>query len=198
VLVPRAAGVLSALGLAVSDLRRDYVAAFLAELDVLDRRRIGAAFAELEARAAAGLDAPRLQRLADLRYRGQSFELTVPADDLDALAGRFAAAHRRRYGFDLPGEPVEVVSVRVTATVAVPKPRPAAAPPAPGGAAPASRPVHVDGAWQQAQVLRPGQLAPGVSLEGPAVVEFLESTCLVRPGWRAAFDDAGALVLERT
>jgi N-methylhydantoinase A len=197
VLVPRAAGVLSALGLAISDLRRDYVAAYLGELADLDAASLDRAFAVLERRASGDLDAPVLRRLADLRYRGQSFELTVPADDLDGLADRFAAAHRRRYGFDLPGEEVQIVSVRLTASVAVPKPR-VEAPPRVDGAPERTRAAYVDGAWVQVPVRLRDELGTGDSLAGPAVVEFPESTCVVRPGWLASVDAAGALVLERS
>src|SRR5262249_36487697 len=88
VLVPRAGGVLSALGLAISDLRRDYVAALVGDLDALETTDIDAAFAELEKRAAEEQPGSTLRRCADLRYLGQSFELTVDADDLDDLAAR--------------------------------------------------------------------------------------------------------------
>src|SRR5436190_12638726 len=76
-LVPRAGGVLSALGLAMSDVRRDYVRPLLGGADA------EAAFADMEERAREELEDPELRRRADLRYRGQSFELTVEADDLE-------------------------------------------------------------------------------------------------------------------
>ena len=90
VLVPEAAGVLSALGLALSDERRDRVESYVRLLD------------EVGELPAAGE--------ADLRYRGQSFELTVPlgAD----LAGAFHRAHEARYGYADPERPVELVAVR--------------------------------------------------------------------------------------
>jgi N-methylhydantoinase A len=196
VLVPRAAGVLSALGLAISELRRDYVAAFFADVTTLDRARMDDAFAELETRARDDLAAPELRRAADLRYRGQSFELTVAADDVDALRARFAAAHRRRYGFELQGEDVEVVSIRLTATVPVPG-APVAAPPAGRAAEGRTRAASFDGVWHETPVHAADELGAGDRFAGPAIVEFAESTCVVRPGWSATVDDAGALVLER-
>jgi N-methylhydantoinase A len=90
VLVPEAAGVLSALGLAVADERRDAVRTVLAPL---------AEAGELPAEGEA-----------DLRYRGQSFELTVPLGD--GLAERFHAAHRERYGYADRERPIELVAVR--------------------------------------------------------------------------------------
>src|SRR6185437_10830648 len=169
VLVPRAAGVLSALGLASADLRRDYVGAFLADLDTLDRTACESAYAELEAQARRELGSPDLRRLDDLRYRSQSFELTVPAAPLEGLGERFAAAHRRRYGFELPVEDVQIVSIRLTATVPVERPqltRPA------GGvlAACRNRAAWFDGGWSEVPVRAPDELAPGRPLAGPAIV----------------------------
>jgi N-methylhydantoinase A len=90
VLVPEAAGVLSALGLAVGDERRDQVESFVCPLD--------------EAGELPG------DGEADLRYAGQSFELTVPlAED---LAGAFHRAHEARYGYADPARPIELVAVR--------------------------------------------------------------------------------------
>ena len=79
VLVPEACGVLSALGLAISDLRSDAARAFLHPLDELDHSALEEAFAALAEEATAGLPAgARVARAADLRYRGQAFELSVP------------------------------------------------------------------------------------------------------------------------
>jgi N-methylhydantoinase A len=100
VLVPRASGMLSALGLAVADLRRDYV---------------GGSFEEMEGRAAADLPGASVARFVDARYPGQSHELTIP-DGRD-----FHAAHELRYGFRLDAEP-QVVTRRVVATLARPRP----------------------------------------------------------------------------
>src|SRR3981081_4462607 len=138
VLAPRAGGVLSALGLAISDLRRDDVAPWLAPLDEVAEEQLARAFAVLEATAGADLESPRFQRRADLRYRLQSYELTVDADDLGALPERFAEAHEQRYGYRVDGEPIELVNLRLTTTGAVPKPELREAP-ATGGRAPRRR-----------------------------------------------------------
>ncbi len=122
VLVPRASGVLSALGLAVTEARRDRSSPFLARLDELDETDLDRRFVELEAEAAAGLPGAALERSADLRYRGQGFELTVPACDPAGLAERFAKVHEERYGYRLDA-PVEVVAVRVTARAHAPETR---------------------------------------------------------------------------
>jgi N-methylhydantoinase A len=196
IFVPRAGGVLSALGLAISDLRRDYVRAFLGDLAASDSAAIESVFVELERAAAAALHEPSFRRLADLRYRGQAFELTVAADDLDALPARFAEAHRRRYGFELSGEPIQIVSLRLSAAVAVAKPRLASPPPDDGGPVEHRR-AYVDDVWEDVAVIRHSALAPGARIPGPAIVEFPEATCLVRSGWHSTVEAAGALVLER-
>ncbi len=166
VLVPRASGVLSALGLAVADLRRDYV---------------GRTFEELEGHV--DLAGAALGRYADMRYPGQSHELTVE-DGAD-----FAAAHEQRYGFRLDGEP-EVVVRRLVATVRRPKPqlRAPAGEPARG-----TRRAYLDGERRELPVLGPGGAATG-----PAIVELPEATCLVRAGWGGDTDAHGTLVLERS
>ncbi len=196
VLVPRAGGVLSALGLAISDVRRDYARTLLSPLADLDRAAAEAAFAGLEETARDDLEAPALRRRADLRYRRQAFELTVDADDLDALAGRFHAAHEQRYGYRMDEEPVELVSLRLVATVAVERPElhedePAAEPRR------RTRTARFDGEPQEVPVLSRAELGRGSRVRGPAIVEFAEATCAVRPGWAGAIDAAGTLVLER-
>ena len=198
VLVSRAAGVLSALGLAISDVRRDEVRALPAPLADLEPGRVQDAFAELEEAVAADLGAgARRERRADLRYRGQSFELTVAAPDLDGLAERFHSEHERRYGYRMDDEPVELVNVRLVATVAVDKPPLRAAEAAGEPPAPGERRARFGGEWAAAAVWAGERLSAGAEVRGPALVELPEATCVVAPGWRGRVDDAGTLVLER-
>ena len=200
ILFPRAGGVLSALGLAVSDLRRDYVAPLFGDAANLAADDIEAAFAALERRAAADLPAPvSLRRFADARFNGQSFELTIPVAEPSQLPAAFRAAHQARYGYELPDTPVELVAVRVTGTSAVPKPNlGGGAHHAGAQAEPEQRPAYFDGEWCDTEIFAIENLAAGDSFAGPAVVEFPEATCVVRPGWTATLDTAGALVLERS
>ncbi|MDQ3985444.1 MAG: hydantoinase/oxoprolinase family protein, partial [Actinomycetota bacterium] len=165
VLVPGSGGVLSALGLAISDMRRDYVSSVIPTRDEPD---LDPTFRELETTAAKDLPGAELIRSADLRYRGQSFELTVEGDDLDKLRDAFHRAHARRYGFELSFEPVEVVNCRLTATIAAPKPKLAAP----------------DGNGQRVD--------PGT------IVKLAETTCVVGPDWEGRVDERGTLILKRT
>jgi N-methylhydantoinase A len=196
VLAPRAGGVLSALGLAVSELRRDYVAPLLGELRSIGHDQLEAAFAALEQEALNDQPGATCSRLADLRYGGQSFELTVPADDAGQLATAFAEAHDQRYGYQVPDGSPEIVNVRVVATVETAQP--SLHEPAGGPAEPAERRrAHFDGAWHDTPVFQRDQLGAGSPVEGPAIVEFAEATCVVRPGWAGRVDEVGTLVLER-
>ncbi len=194
VLLPRAAGVLSALGLAVSDVRRDLVTPFVGR----DPAELATAYGDLEAAAAAQLDGPVTERRADLRYAGQSFELTVAGADRDGLVAAFHAEHERRYGHRIPDEPVEIVTLRLVATV--PGAAPALTEPDPPGGDPVTgrRAVRLDTGEVDAAVLDRSLMGRGSQVTGPAVVELAEATWLVRPGWSGRVDDIGTLVLERT
>jgi N-methylhydantoinase A len=196
ILVPRASGVLSALGLAISDLRRDYVAPLVAGLEELDAGALEEAYAALESRAAADLAGSACTRHADLRYRQQSFELTVAADDPGALAEAFHRAHVRRYGYEMRDEPVQLVAVRVVATVPVEKPVPREEPGSGHGPA-GRRRANFDGEWMEVGVHRREQMGAGDRVEGPALVELPEATCVVRAGWSGEIDATGTLVLRR-
>lgn len=109
VIVPQHAGVLSALGMLSADCVRDFSQSTLGH-------DVNEVFTELEARAsrefaAEGLPQVHFERQIDLRYEGQSFEITVPAADRD----RFHDAHRKRYGYDHSGLAVEAVTARIRA-----------------------------------------------------------------------------------
>jgi N-methylhydantoinase A len=199
VLLPRAGGVLSALGLAISDLRRDYVRPLLGALAEVSAADLEAGYARLEEQATRDLGEPSMERLADLRYRGQSFELTVPFGGLDELESRFHVEHSQRYGYRMDGEPVELVSLRLIATVEVPKPELRADPAGETSTSPPRRrAVNLDGEWHEVAIVEGGGLAPGAPVGGPVVVEYPESTVVVRPGWRGTVDRVGSLELERT
>jgi N-methylhydantoinase A len=135
----------------------------------------------------------------ELRYAGQSFELTVrdtgpePATP-DWLRERFAEQHRRRYGYhDQEGE-VELVNVRVSALGERPSVRLA------GGAHERCERrrtrVALAGDWLQAELWR-GQPATGERIAGPALCAMPESTLLVPPGWSGTVDALGTIALER-
>ena len=195
VLVPRAAGVLSALGLAISELRRDYVARVPRRRSAtLDRRALEAAFAPLEEHA-AGPSSPRpeLRRFADLRYRGQSFELTVPADRARRARGPLRARSPQRYGFELPGEDVQVVALRLTATV---RRREAAAARRRAASAECSAEQRLRTSTAHGSDVPVAAPASSRRTTGSTARRSSSSPrrrASIRPGWSASIDAAGAL-----
>ena len=126
ILCPRASGVLAALGLVVGDRRRDAQRSVLRSGDDFTAEAVRADVEDLAATARDALgepDAP-LRVVYELRYRGQAFELAVERDgvaDPDDLKDAFADLHEERYGYRDPDSPVELVTVRVTATVPGPE-----------------------------------------------------------------------------
>ena len=204
VLVPPFPGVLSAFGMAAAPVTRDEVQAFLSpvpERDGAFSRRLSGAFGRLEARARRGVGARvRVTRSIDLRYAGQSYELTVPAAanaTPRALLAAFHRAHERRYGHADPNRAVEAVALRVrvespAAPVRVPALRRGDA----KRALLERRTVRFD-RERATPVYDRDELRAGARLRGPALVVQLDATTVVPRGWRGAVDRAGNLVLER-
>jgi len=181
-----ASGVLSAVGLAAAERRRDASRSLLrplAEVEAIDR-----AVAEL----AGAEDGEEVRGAADLRYVGQSFELLIPFDDPDGLADAFHAEHERRYGHADRDRPVELVTLRAAAV----RPGAEVRLTAGGDVERAGRTIRWEGEDIEAAVLSGTGLPPGTRVDGPALVEFPETTCLVPPGWSGAADDQGILRLE--
>jgi N-methylhydantoinase A len=200
ILCPRASGVLSALGLAAADRRATEQRTVLLAGEELTDAALAAARGELAAAARATLGAPdaRVELAHDVRYRGQAHELTVrdlAHPGLAALREAFEALHVERYGYRDDGTPVELVTIRATASVAGPELDLAAG----DGAAQwerSGREVVFDGERHDAEILR-GEPAPGERVAGPAVCELPEATLVVPPGWSGSVDEAGTLVLRR-
>jgi len=155
-----------------------------------------AAFTEMEAAAMTYLDGSQTQRFADLRYAGQSFELTVPGSAGAELVRAFHAEHERRYGHRIDDEPVEIVNIRLVATVPGATPD-LHEPDQPGDPVVGRRTVFTDSGTVDALVLDRTAMGRGSRVKGVAVVEFPESTCLVRSGWSGVVDEVGTLVLTR-
>ena len=195
ILCPRASGVLAALGLVISDRRRDVQRSVL-----LAGAELTAAALREEIDALGERAGPGARRVtAELRYRGQSFELAVDcgeAPEPDALRDAFAAAHERAYGYRDEEAPVELVTLRVTATEPGAEIDAAAAGSAGGGARRSTRRTWFDGAEHEAIVLT-GEPSPGTEIEGPAICELPEATLAVPPGWAGAVEPSGTIRLER-
>jgi N-methylhydantoinase A len=195
ILCPRAAGVLSALGLCASDRRRDTTRTVMLSGPDFTAERVAAEVDELVTRLDGGLDAEP-EVVYELRYAGQAFELPVPGSahpDPGDLAARFEREHERRYGHRDPDGEVVLVHIRLALVAPGPRPQTAAAPE--GRLEESSRQVRLDGDWVETPVLR-GEPAAGLEAEGPVVFELPEATFVVPPGWHAEVDAGGTIRAE--
>jgi N-methylhydantoinase A len=185
VIVPRFAGALSALGMLLADRARDYSVGALGASDFETRYR------RLERQARADMRGATLTRFADIRYRGQSYELTVPWSQNAAQA--FHKEHQRVYGYSSPERPVEVVTLRLRAVSPVERPSLRA-----GRTARAElgrRRVWCAGRWRM--VAAGPREALGSKLHrGPLLVTDYGSTTLVPPGWSTRVDAWGNLIVR--
>lgn len=199
VIFPPHPGVLSALGLAAAAERVDVLAPLHRPLAALDRAALAGALAPLLDAASRELPGAALARLADCRFAGQGYEVTVPVagDDPAGVHAAFLAAHRARYGHaGAAGREVEVVNLRVAAVRAAPVPRFAAG--AGGARGPrGERPVVLREARVTAAVWPLDALAPGTVIAGPAVLDGRDATALIEPGWRGTVHPSGAVVVVR-
>ena len=182
VIVPRLAGALSALGMLLADRTRDYSIGALGATDLEAR------FRNLEKQAAKDVRGAELHRFADVRYAGQSYELTIPA------GGDFHRAHQQVYGYSDPHRATETVTLRVRAVVAVP--RPSLKIPRRQAGAPGSRKVWIAGRWRKVPA-GPRDAFPAKPQPGPLLVTDYGSTTLVPAGWTMTKDAAGSLILNR-
>jgi N-methylhydantoinase A len=198
ILCPRAGGVLSALGLCASDLRRDTTRTVMLSGADLSAERIAAEVHDL---ARSSLHPPageagsgKLEAVYEMRYAGQAFELPVPGGtrpDPADLVARFERAHERRYGHRDPDGEVVLVDIRLALVTPGPRPRLSAA--AVGELREGSRRVRLAGEWIEAPILR-GEPPTGYAADGPVVFELPEATFVVPPGWRTEVDEAGTIV----
>ncbi len=198
VLVPRHPGLLSAWGMLAAEVVRDF-ARTLRAVDPSDAA-IGAVFAALEREARASFRHERVrptarERAIDVRYEGQSYELTMPfARD---WRGAFHARHRERFGHTDAMRPLEIVNARLRMRAAgAPVPRDSV--PRRGRAEPiATRSVRFGRVRVPTTVLRRDALPIGFRRQGPAIVCEYSATTIVPPGWTMRVEPTGGLVLER-
>ncbi len=197
ILVPKHAGVLSALGMLLSDFLRDYWITVM--FDESEIERAEAEIKKLEERAfkdmlSEGFEKKDiiLEKFADVRYKGQGYELTVPFER--NLRKVFEKRHEKLYGYTHEG-PIEIVNLRLRATGVVEKPKlPKHKPKAEPKIFPIE--VFVNGTWQKAVFADRETLPAGFELKGPAVVAEYSSTAFVPPESRALVDEYGNLLIE--
>lgn len=215
VVVPPMPGVSSALGLIMADLRRDFVRSRLRPLEELGVDELEGYFAELRNQALGEFKADGIDEDAiafafsvDFRYQGQGYELNVPVGDTVTLGessiaeirDRFDLAHGQLFGHSAKGEPVETVNYRARATVRVPKfsmKRYEPAADAVEAARLGEREVYYDrdSGLTMTPVYDRALLGLGHEINGPAIIEQLDTTTVVYPGQSAVVDDYRNIII---
>ena len=204
--IPPLASTLSALGMLAADVIKDYTQTVMLPGDT--------PYAHLEARFGPLLQRGRQEMLVegipperidllpacDLRYVGQSYELTVPFSP--QFIRNFHTLHRRAYGYDRPEAPLEIVNLRLQAVGRVDPPslprlrgQLAGAGPDPAPALLEHRPLYLPTGLVQAPLYQGEALGAGNRLRGPALVARSDTTVLLGPGDHAIVDSFGNLIV---
>lgn len=208
VVIPRLASVFCGFGCLVSDLRYDVIRSMQGRMP--GPGEIATAYGALRAEAVGWLAAqsteaaPAFIYAADMRYAGQSFDVTasISADEAErgdgaALAAAFHGEHRRRYGHAHEGTAVALMALRVRIEGALPRPGATALGGAPGLVSERRRVARFGAGLHEVAVHRWGGLAPGWSAAGPLIVEQETATVVVPPGFAVTVGAYGDLILRR-
>ena len=215
-IIPMSPGTTSAMGLLVTDLKHDYSRTLIQRVDQVDAETVAKTYRELEVDGRASLEREGMNReeisflhQVDMRYVGQSYELTISLSDgklgaaeiADALS-RFHCEHHRAYGYSASDEPVEFVNLRLSAIGKINKPRlrQIEAYDSPLSAAQkAFRSVYFTECegYVECSIYDRYRLAAGVVLKGPAIVEEIDATTVVHPGYQTLVDGFGNLILTK-
>ncbi|MGI9643669.1 MAG: hydantoinase/oxoprolinase family protein, partial [Acidimicrobiia bacterium] len=200
VIVPRHAGVFSALGLLLAPPRADAVAAVRIVDDDLGPARAAASdlrTATAKRLGAAGSEPVNTELILDVRYLGQAHEVAVPwaePDEIDLVRDRFEALHQQRNGFVRSGDPLETVAVRCTAVGRPPVSMAALATWTPSDPSVSSRRIVTSaGHESEAVVVARSGLEAGERIAGPAVIEEREATTFIDEGETAAVMADGSI-----
>ncbi|WP_309493276.1 hydantoinase/oxoprolinase family protein [Candidatus Hecatella orcuttiae] len=217
IVVPPLPGITSAIGLLLADVSYDYSMTIMQASKGLDPEKLEEHFTELEEKAYQRLrgdgfadDKISIHRIAECRYRGQSYELRVPLhtagaaeETLKNLVQEFHRTHHREYGVSFPEREIEIVHIHV---LGVGKTSPFVwkrierGTEKPDSALKAERKVlfEVDGEpqWVQTPCYERGDLRAGNVVKGPAIVEQPDSTTLIDFGYKAEVDDYGNLIIK--
>ncbi|MBO03559.1 MAG: hypothetical protein CL731_00880 [Chloroflexi bacterium] len=219
VLIPLGPGTASALGLLVTDVRMEGSATLIARADQVDLAKISSEFERLESlgreahhQAASASGEPEFERAVEMRYWGQSFELSVPVPKrdsidqhwMDELTESFHEAHETAYGFRANDEPVELVNLRLTTVgkIARPKMRKLANVDSdPSSSIKGFRQVYFasetgDRGMIDSTVYDRSLLPAGAVFTGPAIVEEPDCTTVIHPEWKVTVDQFGNLSIE--
>jgi N-methylhydantoinase A len=208
VLIPATPGVLSALGMLVADTLKDYVRTVMTLAEDA-RDVVSSAFTALEEQGRhdlvqEGIAAEQIviERFLDLRYKGQSYELTIPfVDDITQAVNDFHSTHERRFGYSDPRERVQVVNVRLKARGLTASPVLERLETTDAAVEPVmTREVVFGNAHGVVKHMVPiyerTSLRSGATLAGPAIVTQYDTTTVLPPEWHGRVDAVGNLIIE--
>ncbi len=206
VIVPFASGVFSAYGILVSDIQQDYSRTHLMRLhdgDTAATAVVEETLGEFAERAEAELaeqgiavTEATLTPSVDLRYVGQSYELNVDFTTVADARLRFHQVHQKRYGYAMPAEDVELVTIRLRVLLPRAKPTPPAVRSGTAAHPRGYREVLFEEGWQRTPIFRRMAMPAHVEHDGPAIIEAPDSTTVVPPGMRFTVDGYGNIVLS--
>ncbi|MCC6468324.1 MAG: hydantoinase/oxoprolinase family protein [Alphaproteobacteria bacterium] len=211
VMIPTAPGVLSALGGLIADIKNDFISTAYYMLDRGETARLKREFDALARRAKAWIAEEQkfagphvLQPSADMRYRGQSFEIEVPlklewiaAGDVDKIAGAFHAEHDRLYGHSDAADAIQIISLRMVVVGASPQPKLPVQDKRSDAPKPAKQiEVFMDGKRQIVPLYRRADLGYGHRFASPCVIVQEDSTTCAPAGFDGSVDAHGNILLS--
>jgi N-methylhydantoinase A len=205
VVVPISPGVNSALGLLIADFRYDYSQTFLMKTQEIDLDSLNQSFKDLEVIAVQQMldekiprEEMRILRSVEMRYSGQGYELevsvpkgTLAEKDLRKIDDSFHQLHRQLYGYASPQEVTEFVYLRIAALGKIPKPKfkkEKEGDHRPVRGLKGKRKVFVQGKYVSLPIYERALLRPGDKIQGPAVIEQMDSTTFLSSGRQAQVD----------
>ena len=213
VLIPPVPGTLSALGAAQADLEGDFVQPVYRNLADLDAPMVAEAFHAIRSQSAAWLEQEAtslavqrtiVEYTAEMRYEGQGYDVTVSLEedwlaqgDAEAIRRAFHDAHERTFGHRHDDAAVWLQELRAHLTGYLPTPAPAVAAAAERAPAPNTRALRLRGNQVEARVFAREGIAANSRIEGPAIIEQMDTTTLVPDGWVLTLAGNGALIVTR-
>ena len=207
IVIPLTPGIFSAVGMLTADVRHDYVRTHVKEISSIDETNFNSIYVEMEKEATSQLaeeSVPKenivLIRSADMRYKGQGYELAVQIasgkldqENILKLKDEFHREHERAYGYCIEGEEVELVNVRITALGKLPPPKfkkeELQSENPKESALKGYRDCLFEDKFVKTKVFGRARLNPGNKIEGPAIIEQHDSTTVIHPGQAAVVDE---------
>jgi len=203
VLIPENPGLLSALGVLLSDSVHDFSQTVMLTCGDADARLLDRRYLELEQKGLAAMKAEgfaagriRLERWIDMRYRGQSYEISLPYSN--RFERSFHRRHEQRYGYADPGRESEIVTLRVRARGVSPKPRlpkGRMGPPDARQALIREKEVCFEQGPCKTRVYERARLRPGNRIEGPALIFEYSASTAIPPGYKCKVDEYRNLII---